>query len=39
MSQFVGLEYAVRLAVLERDGKDGIAVIIVEDYNVVIASA
>jgi len=31
MSQFVSLEYAVSPVVLERDGKDGIAVIIVED--------
>jgi len=31
MSQFIGLEYAFGLVILERDSKDGIAVIIIED--------
>jgi len=31
MSQLVGLKYAVSLAVLEWDGEDGIAVIIIKD--------
>jgi len=39
MTNFVCIQYGFRLAVLEGDGKDGIAVIIIKDENVVVASA